>query len=203
MSKTALLARLSLIFWPRRCSRFFRRLADNLTAGRLQASSPGIRQLSLERPCHIVGPQYMHIDRLTARPGLRLECIDRYGDQTFSPRLEIGAGVFFNFNVHVGVIDRISIGDNVLVGSNVLITDHGHGRTDRSELGKPPVERALDSKGPVTIEENVWIGENVCILPGVHIGRGSVIGAGAVVTRDIPEFSVAAGNPARIIRSLK
>ena len=64
----------------------------------------------------------------------------------------------------------------------------------------PPRSRTIYSKGPVIIGENVWIGENVCILPGVTIGKGTVIGAGAVVTKDIPPFSVAGGNPARIIK---
>jgi acetyltransferase-like isoleucine patch superfamily enzyme len=65
-----------------------------------------------------------------------------------------------------------------------------------------PSERDLYSKGSVTIEDNVWIGDKVTILPNVRIGEGSVIGANSVVTKDIPPFCVAAGNPAKIIRKL-
>ena len=59
------------------------------------------------------------------------------------------------------------------------------------------------SKGPVVIENDVWIGEGVCVMPGVRIGRGAVIGANAVVTQDVPANSVVGGVPAKLIRSLQ
>jgi acetyltransferase-like isoleucine patch superfamily enzyme len=65
-----------------------------------------------------------------------------------------------------------------------------------------PALRDLFSKGPVRIGKRVWIGENACILPGVSIGDGAVIGAGSVVTKDIPPNSIAAGNPAKVIRTI-
>ena len=65
-----------------------------------------------------------------------------------------------------------------------------------------PSLRKLYSKGPVIIEDNVWIGEGVAILPNVIIGENSIIGANAVVTKDIPRNSVVGGNPAKIIRTL-
>ena len=67
----------------------------------------------------------------------------------------------------------------------------------------PPVSRPLVSKGKVVIGENVWIGDKATILPGVSIGDGSVIGANAVVTKDVPPYSVVVGNPARIINKVK
>ncbi len=63
-----------------------------------------------------------------------------------------------------------------------------------------PIERTLSSS-PIVIEENVWIGESVSILPGVRIGKGSIIGANSVVSRNIPQFCIAAGIPARILKS--
>ena len=66
----------------------------------------------------------------------------------------------------------------------------------------PPAERPLSSKGRVAIGKNVWLGANVCVLPGVNIGDGVTIAAGSVVTHDIPSYSMAAGVPARIIKSL-
>jgi acetyltransferase-like isoleucine patch superfamily enzyme len=63
-----------------------------------------------------------------------------------------------------------------------------------------PIKRSLFSKGPVIIGDNVWIGDKATILPGVSIGNGAVIAANAVVTKDVPAYSVAAGNPARIIK---
>ena len=64
----------------------------------------------------------------------------------------------------------------------------------------PPIKRPIYSKGPVIIGDNVWIGDKATILPGVTIGDGAVIAANAVVTKDVPAFCVAAGNPARIIK---
>ena len=64
----------------------------------------------------------------------------------------------------------------------------------------PPLRRELFSKGPVLIKKNVWLGRNVCVMPNVVIGEGAVIGANSVVTHDIPDYSVAVGSPARVIR---
>ena len=94
----------------------------------------------------------------------------------------------------------ISLGKSVLIGPNCVITD--------SDFHAPlPVEKRADNPGferdrPVCLDDHVWIGMNVCILKGVHIGRGAIIGAGSVVTRDIPAFAVACGNPARVVRML-
>jgi lipopolysaccharide O-acetyltransferase len=91
----------------------------------------------------------------------------------------------------------------VLIASCVFISDHNHGRYDELDMASspavPPADRPLSSK-PVRIGNNVWLGEYVCILPGVTIGDGSIIGASSVVTHDIPANSIAAGNPARVIR---
>ena len=64
-------------------------------------------------------------------------------------------------------------------------------------------KRQLYSKGPVVIEDNCWICENVIILPGVHVGYSAILAAGAVITKDVPAYAVAAGNPARIVKVLK
>ena len=139
-------------------------------------------------------------ESFSSLPGLRIECIDTYDDQHFSPKLIIGDGVSFNYYCHVGCINKIVIGNHVMVGSYVLITDHSHGELERTSV--PVAKRKLLSKGPVIIEDNVWIGEHACIMPGVTIGEGSIIGANAVVTHDVPPFSVAVGVPARVVKSL-
>ena len=85
----------------------------------------------------------------------------------------------------------------------VMITDNSHGHTDNiSELKINPIDRPLVSKGPVVIEENVWIGEKVSIMPNVTIGRGSIIAANAVVTKSVPAYSIVGGCPARVIKTL-
>ena len=131
--------------------------------------------------------------------GLQLTAWDRFGEQRFTPSIEIGDNVSIGDGAHITAISSIRIGNNVLTGKNILITDNSHGAVTLDELETAPNKRPLFSKGPVVIGDNVWIGEMASILPGVRIGEGSVIGAGAVVTRDVPPRCVAVGNPARII----
>ena len=152
---------------------------------------------SVKYPCRIIGEKYIKISsNFHAGPSLRLEAWDSYGGEKYNPEVIIGSDVCFNSNVHIGAINFISIGNRVLVGSNVLITDHTHGQSSMADLSIPPLERKLFSKGPIVIEDDVLIGDNVCILPGVKIGKSSIIGAGAVVTKDVPPFSIAKGVPA-------
>lgn len=94
----------------------------------------------------------------------------------------------------------IEIGDGSLLGNNVFITDNFHGKHEINELDIPPSKRNLFVKGKVVIGRNVWIGRNVCIMPNVIVGDGVIIGANAVVTKDIPAYSVAAGVPAKLIK---
>ena len=70
-------------------------------------------------------------------------------------------------------------------------------------IGMPPDDRILTSKGPVKIGNNVHIGENVIILPGVNIGNNVIVGAGSVVTKSIPDNTLACGNPAKVIKNIQ
>lgn len=161
----------------------------------------GEGRISMPVPYYIIGTEYMTIGRdFSTMPGLRMECLDNYCGQHFHPQLILGEGVSFNFFCHVGCVNRISIGNHVMIGSYVLITDHSHGELNRSDI--PVAQRLLLSKGPVVIEDNVWIGEHACILPGVTIGRGSIVGANAVVTHDVPPYSLVVGVPAKVIKTL-
>lgn len=126
---------------------------------------------------------------------------DTFGDDRFTPSIEIGDNVSIGSYCHITAINRIVIGNGVLTGRWVTITDNSHGETDKETLDVLPVKRPLKSKGPVIIEDNVWIGDKATILPGVTIGRGSVIGANAVVSKDVPPYSIAVGNPIRIINN--
>lgn len=138
----------------------------------------------------------------TAGEGLRMECIDKYAGEEFTPYLEIGNGVVINRNCHIGCINKIVIGDNVLLGSGILITDHSHGFLNDKKMDESYIHRKLLSKGPIYIGDNSWIGENACIMPNVSIGKGCIIGANSVVTHNIPDHSLAVGAPAKIIKSL-
>jgi len=116
------------------------------------------------------------------------------------PTLFIGDNVQINDRCHIGALVNIHIGNNVLIASDVFITDHDHGSAkDIYSLIPPPVSRKLIFS-PVFIGDNVWIGEKVIILKGVCIGHNSIVAAGSVVTKNIPPFSVVAGNPAKIIK---
>lgn len=147
---------------------------------------------------HIKYGKNVSIDR-----GARIEAWDEYDGRKYFPKIIIGNNVTINPNIHIGAINEVYIGNNVLIGANVLITDHSHGRINLDELKKPPVKRSLYSKGKTIIKDNVWIGENVAIMPGVTVGKNSIIGANSVITHDIDDNVVVAGNPARIIRMLK
>lgn len=134
---------------------------------------------------------------------VQLTAWEIYQDQKFSPQIIIGNNAAIGDNSHITAINSIIIGENVLTGKRVLITDNAHGSSDPALLDIAPNKRPLYSKGPVVIEDNVWIGEKASILPGVTIGRGSIIGANSVVTKNIPPYALVGGNPAKIIKLLK
>ncbi len=104
--------------------------------------------------------------------------------------------VLLALGIIISSINRIEIGEWRLTGKWVTITDHSHGTTNMTDLIKRPIERPLYSKGPIRIGNNVWIGDKVTILPSVTIGDGVVVAANSVVSKDIPSYTVAAGNPA-------
>lgn len=117
--------------------------------------------------------------------------------------LLFGDNVQINDFVHIAATEKVEIGNNVLIASKVFISDICHGEyTDIENVSDPnehPNNRKLSAK-PVIIHDDVWIGEIVSILPGVEIGKGSIIGANSVVTKSIPDYSIAAGNPAKVIK---
>ncbi|MFH0710696.1 MAG: acyltransferase [Pseudomonadota bacterium] len=127
---------------------------------------------------------------------------DEYFGYRYSPILIIGNNVTINFNCHIACINSITIGNDTLISSNVLISDHTHGETNCNAFHGIRRTQPLVSKGAIVIGNNVWIGEKASILPGVCIGDNTIIGANAVVTKNIPANCIAAGNPAKIIRTL-
>lgn len=157
----------------------------------------------IERPIYIIGGEFIHIGaEFKCFKRLRIEAIENHNGNSYSPIIVIGDNVSINYDCHIGCINRIEIHDNVLLASRVFITDHFHGEINDSANSVPPSLRKIVSKGPVIIGKNVWVGEGVAIMPGVHIGANSIIGANSVITKDIPENSVVAGIPGRVLRSL-
>ena len=116
-------------------------------------------------------------------------------------KISIGDGCMFGPDMHITAVNSIRIGKNVRTGKSVLISDNSHGDPkDMALRNIAPNARPIYSKGAIVIGDNVWIGEKAAILAGVTIGEGAIIGANAVVTKNIPPYSIAAGIPARIIK---
>jgi acetyltransferase-like isoleucine patch superfamily enzyme len=151
----------------------------------------------------LIGGEYISIgDNTIIGTQTVITAWDSHGEYTFTPVINIGKNVSIGNDCHISAINNISIGDNVLMGMKVTITDNSHGTNTIDELTIAPVYRKLHSNGPVIIEDGVWIGDKVTILPNIKIGRNSIIGANAVVTRDIPSNCIAAGVPAKVIKTI-
>lgn len=112
----------------------------------------------------------------------------------------ISIGDYSGIGKKCSVAPYTTIGKHVMMGPEVIMYSRNHniGRTDI-----PMCEQGFKDFEPISIGNDVWIGRRVIILPGVNIGEGSVIGAAAVVAKDIPPYSIAVGNPAKVIRNRK
>lgn len=108
--------------------------------------------------------------------------------------ISIGSGCSINEGVYLLGRCRIVIGNEVTLSARAMLIDSGL---------KVGVDERAHEDGPITVEDGAWIGAGAIVLPNVCIGRKSVVGAGSVVTRDVPPYTIVAGNPARVIRELK
>lgn len=113
--------------------------------------------------------------------------------------IEIGDNVSIENNCSLYGQGGIKIGNNTMFASYIHIISQNH-NFDRIDV---PIRDQGFENAPVVIEDDVWLGINVVVLKGITIGEGSIIGAGAVVTKDIPPYSIAVGNPAKVIRTRK
>lgn len=133
------------------------------------------------------------LDQLFA-PGSQIPHIEPPFYCDYGYNIRFGKNVFINFGCTILDCTHVEIGDNVLIGPRVQIYTATHPLQPQKRL------EGKESAKAVTIGKNVWLGGACVILPGVWIGDNAVIGAGAVVTRDVPENTVVAGNPAKVIR---
>lgn len=147
----------------------------------------------------------LHPDQYSRIPGLIKELFGKTGDVVFIEppfhcdygyNIEVGENFFTNYNCTILDVAKVKIGKNVMLAPNVSIYTAGH-----------PLHQEARNSGyeygiSICIGDNVWIGGNVVILPGVSIGNNAVIGGGSVVSRDIPDGVVAAGNPCKVIRNI-
>lgn len=114
----------------------------------------------------------------------------------YGSHISVGKNFFANYNCTLLDVGRITFGDNCMLAPNVAIYTAGH------PLHPDSRNSGYEYGADVVIGSNVWIGGSVVITPGVHIGDCCVIGAGSVVTKDIPAWSLAAGNPCQVIREI-
>ena len=113
---------------------------------------------------------------------------------------KVSLGDYSGIGINARIYGKCSIGSHVMMGTDVTIITRNH-RFDRTDI--PMDMQGFYEEEPVTIGDDVWIGDRVTILPGVTIGKGCIISAGAVVTHDVPDYSIAAGVPAKIIGNRK
>lgn len=129
--------------------------------------------------------------------GTYLGPVTEYAGIPYNPRILIGDDTWVGKNCSIAAINKVEIGKHVLFAGHVHITDHSHGYEDTSQ---PITPQKLLCKGPVIIEDDCWLGFSCEILSGVHIGKHCIVAARSVVTKDVPPYSIVAGNPARIVK---
>ena len=191
--------------WNARVSAVFNAVANRIYSRVLQHRFNGAQGLRVfGRPIMVTGAKRIKVGKnVEICRFARIDAVLHFPNtgQTFNPELELGDNVVVQISCHIGCINKVKIGEYTTIGARTYITDHTHGTVELEDLKLPPRHRKLYSKGPVIIGKYVSIGEGCAIMPGVTIGDHVVIGANSVVTKDIPSYSVACGNPARVIRN--
>ncbi|WP_240541626.1 acyltransferase [Bifidobacterium callimiconis] len=145
-------------------------------------------------------PQYISCDEsVVLGDDCKLYCWDSYNGKRFAekPEIRIGKRVHATRALTLQCARKIIIEDDVLLASNISLIDYNHGM---SPLTDSYLENPLSLSDGILIGQGSWIGNNVLIVGGVTLGKKCIIGAGSVVTKDIPPYSVAVGNPAHVIK---
>lgn len=149
-------------------------------------------------------PSYLHFRRLNrVKNFFAKKCLQNWnGIINFGTHLRVATNISVGYDVGIGDYSRINgpvkIGNHVMIGPFVAIYRANHGMA----LDSPMSQQQMSDSVPLSIGDDVWLGDGAVILPGcTRIGKGSVIGARAVVTHDIPDYSIAVGNPCRVIRN--
>lgn len=149
----------------------------------------------IDKPLRIEGKQYMEIeDHVYVQPYTWLACQPLTGCK--NPVLKFGKGCTIGHFNHIYATEGIVLEDYVLTADKVYISDNLHSFEDPQT---PIIQQPIRQIHPVRIGEGSWLGENVCVI-GASIGKHCTIGANSVVTHDIPDYSVAVGSPAKVIK---
>lgn len=148
-------------------------------------------------PSSTAGVKYQRIRYWMVRNFIEL-CGDNVNIERgawFNPELNIGNNSGVGVNCRLS--GRIYIGDDVMMGPDCIMYSYSH---EHSRIDIPMDQQGFEKETPIHIGNDVWIGARVIILPGVTVGNHVIIGAGAVVTKDIPDYAIVGGSPARILR---
>ena len=131
----------------------------------------------------------------------------------FGGKISVGENTYIGQGTSIQSKEKVTIGNNVIIANNVVILDNNNHPT--SAVQRMQMSMCDDyihdelwswkyaDSAPITIEENTWIGRDVRILKGVTVGKGSIVALGAIVTKDVPPYSIVAGNPARVVKKLE
>ena len=145
----------------------------------------------------LVTPRYVSLHKyVIIGYNARIEGVSMYNEETFNPQIIFNDGVRVEQNLHLTCANKIIVGRNTSIGANVTITDIHHSYEDINK----PIEKNDIAVKSVVIGNECKIYNNVVILPGVTIGKHVTVGANSVVTRDIPDYCVAVGAPAKVVK---
>ncbi len=151
------------------------------------------------KPMRIMGGKNISVGDYTyILNGLRIETIDRFNDQVFTPSIRIGDRVEIGQNCHISCTHEIVLEDDVTLAPNVMLNDSSHGY---KELDKS-IEHQDLTGAPIHIGEGSLIGYGAVILPGVTIGKYCFIGAGSVIAKDIPDHTVVSNHSNLVMKSI-
>ncbi len=155
------------------------------------------KNVKFAKPLFVKGPENISIgNNVTIRSGIRLETIEKCRGRRLSPDLVIGNNVNIEQNCHIICANKLVIGNGTLISSNVFITDCNHIYKD---IKKRVLEQGLDVK-ITCIGDNSFIGTGAKIMAGVNLGKHCIVSAGCIVNSDVPDYSVVAGIPGKVIK---
>lgn len=147
------------------------------------------------------GPGYIHIGNyVDLDKDCTLNAFTNYNGYVYiykKPLIKIEDHVGISQGTFISAVRHIHIKKNVMIGPYCFIGDYNH---EYKDISKPIASQPLTDILPIVIEEGAWIGAHVTICPGVTIGRNSIVGANSVVTHSIPDYSLAVGVPAKVIK---
>ena len=149
-------------------------------------------------PAKVVAPHLVRVgERVTISEHAWLNAKDDRGEGT--PTLTVGNGTYIGRFVQINAWRHVVIENEVLIADRVFISDADH---NYGNIGVPILLQGDGFKGSVVLREGCWLGIGVVVMPGVTVGKNAVIAANAVVTADVPDYTVVGGIPARVIKSL-